>query len=464
MKRKQSLFLVGPLINEARICGRAGGSSKIHRFENSPWRSVVVTGAASRAPTKDGSVSLVMRTLMAVCAAIVGMSVLLVSMPAEANDASPTEALVNSNTAFALHLYGQLRGQEGNLFLSPYSISTALAMTYAGARENTEKQMAQVLHFTLPQDQLHPAFASMEAALKAIQEKGDIELRVANALWPQKDYVFLEEFLALIGKYYGSAITPLDYKTAHEAARRTINEWVEKKTNDKIKDLIPEGVLDAFTRLVLTNAIYFKGNWATQFDKKLTEDAPFHLLSGDSVETPLMHQKQTCGYAEFEGLQVLELPYVGDALSMVLLLPREVDGLAELEHRLTTDNLEKWTGQLGKQQVSIFLPKFTMTSQFQLEKTLGSMGMPDAFGSRADFSGMDGTRNLFISAVIHKAFVAVDEEGTEAAAATGVVISLTAAPRPTPVFRADHPFVFIIRDNASGSILFLGRVVDPTAK
>jgi len=404
------------------------------------------------------------RSLLGICSAIVGMSALTVTMLVEANGGSPTEALMNGNTAFALDLYGELREEEGNLFFSPYSISTALAMTYAGARGNTEKQMAQVLHFTLPQDQLHPAFASMEAALKAIQEKGEIELRVANALWPQKDYVFLKEFLELTKKYYGSAITPLDYKTAHEAARRTINAWVEEKTNDKIKDLIQEGVLDALTRLVLTNAIYFKGNWATQFDKNRTEDAPFHLLSGKSVETPLMHQKQTCGYAEFEGLQVLELPYVGDALSMVVLLPKEVDGLAELEHRLTVENLEKWTNQLRKQEVSIFLPKFSMTSQFQLGKTLASMGMPDAFNMSADFSGMDGTKNLFISAVIHKAFVAVDEEGTEAAAATGVVISLKAAPRPAPVFRADHPFVFIIRDNVSGSILFFGRVVDPTAK
>jgi serine protease inhibitor len=399
-----------------------------------------------------------------ICVAIVGMSFLAWSMPVEANGAARTEALVKGNAAFALDLYGELSDEEGNLFFSPYSISTALAMTYAGARGDTEKQMAQVLHFTLPQCRLHPAFASMEAALRAIQEKGDIELRVANALWPQKDYVFLEAFLKLTEKYYGSAITPVDYKTAHEAARRTINAWVEEKTNGKIKDLIPEGVLDPLTRLVLTNAIYFKGNWATQFDKKLTENAPFHLLSGASVETPLMHQKQTCGYAEFEGLQVLELPYVGDALSMVVLLPKEVDGIAELEHDLTAENLEKWTTQLRKQEVSIFLPKFTMTSQFQLAKTLASMGMPDAFNMSADFSGMDGTKDLYISAVIHKAFVAVDEEGTEAAAATGVVVSLKAAPRPATVFRADHPFMFIIRDNVSGSILFIGRVVDPTAK
>jgi len=404
------------------------------------------------------------RRVIAVCAALVAMSFLAGTMPVEANGAARREALVEGNTAFAVDLYSKLREEEGNLFFSPYSISTALAMTYAGARGNTEKQMAQVLHFTLPQCRLHPAFASMEAALKAIQEKGDVELRVANALWPQEDYVFLKAFLELTEKYYGSAITPLDYKTAHEAARRTINAWVEEKTNGKIKDLIPEGVLDALTRLVLTNAIYFKGNWATQFDKKLTEDAPFHLLLGESVETPLMHQKQTCGYGEFEGLQVLELPYVGEALSMVVLLPKKVDGLAELEDRLTAENLEKWTTRLRKEKVSIFLPKFTMTSQFQLQDTLASMGMPDAFNMSADFSGMDGTKNLFISAVIHKAFVAVDEEGTEAAAATGVVIRLKAAPRPAPVFRADHPFVFIIRDNVSGSILFLGRVVDPTAK
>lgn len=394
--------------------------------------------------------------------AIMGMSVLMAGMSAEAKDSSTTEALVEGNTAFALNLYDKLKKTEGNLFFSPYSISTALAVTYAGARENTEKQMAQVLCFRLEQKRLHPAFASIEARFKAIQEKGDVQLSIANALWPQKDYVFLEDFLELTKKNYGAIITSLNYKSAHEAARITINKWVEQKTNYKIKELIKRGVLDSLVRLVLTNAIYFKGNWASRFDKNLTEDAMFHLLSGKSIEVPMMNQKQKFGYAEHENLQILELPYVGNELSMLVLLPKKVDGLTKLENELTADNLKKWTRSLEEREVLVFLPKFKMTSAFRLDKTLASMGMPDPFSMNADFSGMDGTKMLHISAVIHKAFIAVDEQGTEAAAATGVVISLKSVPRPAPVFRADHPFMFLIRENLSNSVLFFGRVVDPT--
>jgi serpin B len=394
--------------------------------------------------------------------ATMGMSVLMTGMSAEAKDSSNSEALVEGNTAFALNLYSKLKETEGNLFFSPYSISTALALTYAGARENTEKQMAEVLCFTLDQKRLHPAFASIEARLKAIQKKGDVQLSVANALWPQKDYVFLEDFLELTKKNYGAIITPLNYKSAHEAARITINKWVEQKTNDKIKELIKKGILDPLIRLVLTNAIYFKGNWADRFDKKLTEDAMFHLLPGKSIKVPMMNQKQKFGYAEHENLQILELPYVGEELSMLVLLPKKVDGLTELENKLTADNLKKWTRHLGEREVWVFLPKFEMTSAFRLDKTLASMGMPDAFSMNADFSGMDGTQKLNISAVIHKAFIAVDEQGTEAAAATGVVIGVKSLPQPAPVFRADHPFMFLIRENISNSILFFGRVVDPT--
>ncbi|MBW2010870.1 MAG: serpin family protein, partial [Deltaproteobacteria bacterium] len=257
-------------------------------------------------------------------------------------------------------------------------------------------------------------------------------------------------------------ITPLNYKIDHEAARITINKWVEQKTNDKIKELIKRGILDPLVRLVLTNAIYFKGNWADRFDKNLTKDAMFHLLPGKSIKVPMMNQKQKFGYAEHENLQILELPYVGEDLSMLVLLPKKVDGLTELENKLTTDNLKKWTRHLGEREVRVFLPKFEMTSAFRLDKTLALMGMPDAFSMNADFSGMDGTQKLNISAVIHKAFIAVDEQGTEAAAATGVVIGVTSLPQPAPVFRADHPFMFLIRENLSKSILFFGRVVDPT--
>ncbi len=384
------------------------------------------------------------------------------SMPAEAKNCQDAKIVVEGNKAFAFGLYEKLKEVEGNLFFSPYSISTALAMTYAGARGNTEKQMGTALHFTLDQKRFHPAFACLEAQLKAVQEKGDIELNIANALWAQEDYVFLREFLDLIQSNYGTVLNHVDFKRACEAARKKINAWVEQKTKDKIKDLIKPGVLNALTRLVLTNAIYFKGRWESQFKKSRTKESPFWLSIDKSVEVPMMTQKRQFRYMESDSLQILELPYVGDDLAMIVLLPRKVDGLAQLEADLSVENLNMWIGHLRKREVSVFLPKFKMTSQFRLSETLASMGMPDAFGGNADFSGIDGTKDLFISAVIHKAFVDVNEEGTEAAAATAAVISLTSAPStPPPTFRADHPFVFLIRDNHSGSILFVGRIVNP---
>jgi len=398
-----------------------------------------------------------------VLAMVLSMGIWSLMLPAFANEISDDKELVTGNTAFAFDLYDRLKQTEGNLFLSPYSISIALAMTYAGARGNTEKQMAQVLHFILDQEHLHPAFASIEAVLNAVQKKGEIQLCVANALWPQKDYVFLEDFLALLETNYGASVTPLDYKRAPEAARKKINTWVEQNTNNKIRDLIQKGLLDYRTRLVLTDAIYFKGNWANQFKKKDTEDLPFNVAPGKSVIVPMMTQKHRFKYMENDNLQILKMPYAGDDLSMIILLPREVDGLVGLEAELTIENLNTWMRRLVKREVQVFLPKFEMTSQFSLGETLASMGMPDAFSMSADFSGMDGTTKLYISAVVHKAFVAVDEEGTEAAAATAVVMRMKAMPRPPLVFRADHPFVFMIRDNLSGSILFLGRVTDPTA-
>lgn len=373
-------------------------------------------------------------------------------------------AVVDGNTAFALDLYQQLRTQPGNLFFSPYSISTALAMTYAGARGETETQMARALHFDLGQEALHPAFAALQALLDAIQAGGDVQLSVANALWPHIDYAFLDSFLDLCKVHYGVSLTALDYRSDPEAARQHINAWAEEQTRGKIKDLIPPLIIDTLTRLVLTNAIYFKGNWAGQFDKARTKDAPFTVRPGQQVVVPMMAQKLECGYGEAEGVQVLELPYVGHALSMVVLLPTEVDGLAGLEAQLTPQALAQWTAQMRPTEVLVFLPRFKVEAVFQLDDALKALGIVDAFSDlRANFAGMDGAAWLVISAVLHKAFVEVNEEGTEAAAATAVVMALRAAARPQPIFRADHPFLFLIRENSTGSILFLGRVVDPTA-
>lgn len=396
-----------------------------------------------------------------------------------ADEKKDIQSIVEGNNKFALELYAKLRGTDGNLFLSPYSISTALSMTHAGANGRTAEQMAEVLHLpqvllrmmcgtednivgeTVPQ-WVHTAFGKIIKDLNARGKKGGYELRVANALWGQKGYAFLDEFLELIEANYDGRLSEVDFAAATEKARKTINAWVEKKTNNKIKELIKPGVLNRLTRLVLTNAIYFKGNWDVQFKKNRTHPAPFTLANGSKVSVPMMNQKERFKYMETEDFQALELPYVDNELSMVIFLPKRTDGLADFEKTLTAEKLSERLNKLNKREVIVSIPKFKMTSQFSLASVLKSMGMADAFvPDVADFSGMNGKRDLFIQAVIHKAFVEVNEEGTEAAAATGVVIGITSMPARPPVFRADHPFLFLIRDNLSGSILFVGRVMDP---
>jgi serpin B len=387
----------------------------------------------------------------------------LCAQGAQEQGGSSVEAVVRGNTEFALALYQKVRTVEGNLFFSPYSISTALAMAYAGARGNTETQMAQALHFVLKQEQLHPAFAFLEAKLRDLQREGHIQLRVANALWPQKGYALQDEFLALSNLCYGALVTGVDYRDVGTACA-TINAWVEEKTEGKIQDMIPSGLLDAMTRLVLVNAIYFKGNWASQFDQSLTRDAAFWVTADEQVHVPMMMNTHWYGYREGDGLQTLELPYAGNNLSMIVLLPKEIDGLTELEERLTVENLGRWLEHRERWQVDVLLPRFEISSPFRLEAALMSMGMVDAFRDAADFSGMDGSKALTLRAVLHKAFAAVTEEGTEAAAATAVAMQLIGLSSPLPVFRADHPFVFLIRENSTGSILFLGRVVNPLSE
>jgi serpin B len=384
--------------------------------------------------------------------------------PAGAGDPD-VAAVVEGNTRFAVDLYQRLIGEQtGNVLFSPYSISTALAMTYAGARGKTEAEMAEVLHFALPQERLHPAFAAITADLGDETRHG-YELVAANRLWGQEGYTFLPGFLGITREHYGAELAQVDFAGNTERARQAINGWVEKQTREKIKELIARGILDALTRLVLTNAVYFKGNWESQFDEKLTREGRFTVARDRRVSVPMMHQESQFKYAALPKLQVLEMPYAGEDLSMLVVLPSEVDGLSRLERSLSAEGLAEWTERLRKAKVSVFLPRFTTTCQFELKAVLAAMGMPEAFHRvRADFSGMNGKRDLCISAVIHKAFVDVNEEGTEAAAATAVVMRLKSAPRPSPVFRADHPFLFIIRDNRTGSLLFVGRVADPEAK
>jgi len=372
-------------------------------------------------------------------------------------------ATTEGNNVFAVALYGRLRHQNGNLFFSPESISTALAMAYAGARGSTASEMAKTLHFTLPPDKLHPAMGALLRDLNAAHE--GYQLSVANALWAQQGYTFLDDFLSLLKTDYGAGLNQVNFKGATEAARLTINQWVEQKTQDKIKDLLQPGALRSDTRLVLTNAIYFKGDWETQFDKAQTKSEDFHLSPAQAATAPLMHREGRFSYFDGGTFQILEIPYKSKELSMIVFLPKDAGGLSALEQSLTGSNLQQWVGKLGSvPKVIVTMPKFKMTQQFELGSTLSAMGMPQAFSGSADFSGMTGHRDFAISEVIHKAYVDVNEEGTEAAAATAVTmraLAMRAPEGPPPVFRADHPFVFMIRDNRSASILFMGRMADP---
>jgi serpin B len=384
-----------------------------------------------------------------------------------ANVSTPPSAHVEASNHFAFDLYGKLREEKKgeNLFYSPTSISMALAMTYAGARGDTAKQMASVLHWKRDSAALHAGMADWIGHLNAIDQGQDFQLRVANRLWAQEGYKFLPEFLKVTREQYAAELGQVNFQTQTEAARQTINRWVEQQTAQKITNLIPPNVLESRTKLVLTNAIYFKGDWESPFKKRATADDDFKLTASERRRVSMMQQTEGFKFARLDGLRVLQMPYKGQQLAMVIVLPDEVDGLTKLEQELSPETWQKWTGKLAEKEVWVRLPRFKMTTEFGLNDALSSLGMPLAFkeGS-ADFSGMNGKTDLFISAALHKAFVDVNEEGTEAAAATAVVIAPTAAPiRDEPEkFHADHPFLFSIVDQRTKSILFVGRVMDPT--
>jgi serpin B len=375
-----------------------------------------------------------------------------------------TRDVVKGNNQFAFELYHRLSGKQGNVFLSPYSISTALAMTSAGARGKTAEQIQEVFHFPA-QGELHPGVAALRHEINSASGKRKYQLSTANALWGAKGYPFRPEFLNLAKDEYGAELTNLDFAADPEGARQTINGWVEKETQDKIKDLIGRDVLAPDTRLVLTNAIYFKGMWELPFKKGATKDQPFRTAGGARPKVPLMSQTAHFGYAETDDYQALQMPYAGDRLALLVLLPKK-DDLAGLEKELSASFVAGVVGKMGHERVEVHVPRFKTTAEFELSATLKAMGMPLAFSDGADFSGMTVSRqeSLMLSKVIHKAFVDVNEEGTEAAAATAVIARPTAAavsPKPVPVFRADHPFVYLIRDTRNGSVLFLGRLADP---
>jgi serpin B len=382
-----------------------------------------------------------------------------------ADDKGATSAGINSvisaNNQFALALYSQLKNNEGNIFFSPYSISTALAMTYEGARGNTAEEMQSAFYFPTDGNTRKSSFAAIHNQLNKPDAK--YKLSIANALWAQNDYKFLNEYLTTLQQYYAGKATNVDFKNSTEAARQTINEWVESRTNNKIKDLFPQGSLNDMTRLVLTNAIYFKGTWIKQFEKSQTRDEDFRINSANTVKVPMMRKTDKnakFNYTETDSLQILELPYEGDKLSMMIFLPKN-DNLSSLESSLSLEKINDWRSKLREQRVDVFMPKFTFDTKYFMNETLAKMGMPTAFTYDADLSGMDGTQNLYIQKVIHQAFVDVNEEGTEAAAGSGVSIGLKSIAPQTTIFRADHPFLFAIQDKDNGNILFLGRVSNP---
>jgi len=430
-----------------------------------PPEGKLQTGTRVQVLKADGSYSQVKTDAGVVAFVSTDSLTKVLSKEAITPDVKNVAASING---FAFDLYRQVGKKEGNLFCSPASISTALAMTYAGAKGQTEKEMAHVLHFDrnptqLPVARFHEAYGKLTSLLNSGGSQGGYVLRMANRLWGQASYEFLPDFLKITREQYGAELAELDFQKS-EAARQEINSWVEQQTQQKIKDLIPSGVLRGDTRLVLTNAIYFLGGWEDEFSEKATKNQPFFVTAQQTVEVPLMTQTGRFRYGESDGVQALEMTYRGNEISMVVLLPKTRDGFAELEGKLTADNANRWTASLRRREVEVFLPKFKMTSQFALSDTLSQMGMPTAFTEAADFSKMASGERLMISEVVHKAFVDVNEKGTEAAAATAVLIAPTSAivqPDPPVVFRADHPFVFVLRDNHSGAILFLGRVTNP---
>jgi serpin B len=406
-------------------------------------------------------------TMRRICICLLtALSVLAVEIKADTgSEINPDlKAVTEANTAFALELYGQLRTGEGNLFFSPFSVSTALAMTYGGAHGETQKQMAHTLHFNTSAGMtLHNDFATLLTDLNQEQLKGKVQLTAANSLWLQKGQVFQSDFLKLCNQDYSATITPVDFTGNPEAACKIINNWVYSKTQGKITDIIGPDTLVTSNQLVLVNAIYFKGKWDNQFKPEYTQVAPFHVSSKKTVTAPLMGQMKKFGLKDLPDLQVLELPYAGGDLSMIVLLPRKVEGLKDLEARLTPVNIKTWTQDLKPEKVNVTLPKFKIISTFSLDNALKVLGLSVAFEpEKADFSGMNGKTNLYISGVLHKAFVDVSEEGTEAAAATAVEMGVTAIAIMPEEFRVDHPFLFFIRENSTGSILFLGRIIDPT--
>lgn len=377
------------------------------------------------------------------------------------------EQLAGDNADFAWSFYAQIIEPGENLFFSPYSLSVALAMTWAGARGTTETEMAEAMRFRLGQDRLHPAFNGLDLELESRAESSGenaplpFELNVTNALFGQTGYAFLDAFLDTLAEHYGAGMRLMDFVNETEPSRVAINGWVSEQTNERIKELIPQGVLTAATRLVLVNAIFFTASWNEPFDEAATEDRPFRRLDGSTVQVPIMRNTIGAVYASGDGFEAAEIPYDGAQLAMLVIVP-ETGRFEAVESTLSATRVAQIRDSLTTHQLDLALPKFSFRSSVPAKEPLKALGMVEAFGGGADLSGMNGTGGLFIQDVVHQAFVAVDEKGTEAAAATAVIVGETSAPPPATL-TLDRPFIFAIVDRPTGAVLFLGRVLDPSA-
>ena len=383
--------------------------------------------------------------------------------PEQPNEPEPTsvEEVANLNNMLGFEMFSNLAQEKNeNTFFSPYSISSAFSILYEGARGTTQDEIQSVFHFIKDdktrRDYSHQIISDLN------KPSANYILSTANALWVQDKFQILDEYKDLTETDYLSKTENLDFVTYPEESRQTINSWVEEKTNDKIKDLLPQGSINDMTRAVITNAVYFLGNWTVQFDEKLTKEDDFKISEQQTVKVPMMNVEQHFNYGSTDDLQILQMSYKGEDLSMFVLLPKDND-LVSLEQKLSVENLNEWKGALIKKQVNVYLPKFKLETEYSLNENLAQMGMRSVFEPGiANLSGINGNTDLYVTGVFHKAFVAVDEKGTEAAAATGIVVGTTSVGPQPEIFRADHPFIFLIQDERTGLILFMGKVVDPT--
>ena len=388
---------------------------------------------------------------------------------AELRGTQTINTMAAASNLFAVDLYAQVREASGNICISPYSVSSALGMTAAGAAGKTAEQMLSVLHWTGQPADLSSANAALNAAivhLKTAPTNRDPQITIANALFGQRGFPYRKHFLDLLANQYGAALQDVDFTAQPQQACDQINHWAAEKTHDRIKQAVPVSAITLQTRMILVGAIYFKAAWEDEFPKSYTANRPFFPIGKDSMNVPTMQEKRSFQYMGNDQLQIAELPYNGD-FSMLILLPRQRDGLPALEKSLTGDALNGWLSQLSPELLQVYLPRFRVEGEYQLTGNLQKMGMTDAFNANtADFSGIVSSGKLSIDQVIHKTFISVDEEGTEAAAVTSITMRATAmrqhTPQPEPIiFQADHPFLFVLRHRSTGALLFIGRISNP---